>query len=66
MKRDGGTQWKYAQIGIELALFVLLGFAAGWKLDQKFGTSPWLLLGCSGLGMAAGFYSVFREIREDK
>ena len=54
--------WKYAQIGLELAVSVLLGFWAGYWLDGKLGTSPWLMLGCSAGGMAAGFYLVISEL----
>jgi len=54
--------WKYAQIGLELAVSVLLGFWAGYWLDGKTGTSPWLMLGGAAGGMAAGFYLVIKEL----
>ena len=54
--------WKYAQIGLELAASVLLGFWAGYWLDGKMGTSPWLMLGGAAGGMAAGFYLVMKEL----
>jgi F0F1-type ATP synthase assembly protein I len=54
--------WNYAQIGLELTAAVLLGFWAGYELDKKLGTSPWLMLGGAAAGMAAGFYSVAREL----
>jgi len=45
----------------------LLAFAAGYWLDRKFGTAPWLMLGCSAAGFAAGLYSVIRQtIHKDK
>ena len=56
--------WKYAQIGLELAVSVMAGFWGGYWLDNKLGTAPWLmLLGAAG-GMAAGFYLVVRELFE--
>ncbi|HAH31868.1 MAG TPA: hypothetical protein DCL44_06090 [Elusimicrobia bacterium] len=60
--------WKYAQIGLELAVSVLFGFWAGYQLDIKMGTSPWFMLGGSAGGMAAGFYLVIRELfkKEEK
>ena len=54
--------WKYAQIGIEMAAAVMLGFIAGYKLDARLHTSPWLMLGGSAAGLAAGFYLAFGEM----
>ncbi|HAF94549.1 MAG: hypothetical protein A2X34_09875 [Elusimicrobia bacterium GWC2_51_8] len=60
--RPDQNYWKYAQIGLELAVSVLLGFWAGYWLDGKMGTSPWLMLGGAAGGMAAGFYLVMKEL----
>jgi F0F1-type ATP synthase assembly protein I len=54
--------WKYAQIGLELAAAVLLGFWTGYWLDGRLGTSPWLMLGGAAGGLGAGFYLVLREL----
>ena len=62
MKNAEDNYWKYAQIGLELAVSVLFGFWAGYRLDEKMGTSPWLMLGGSAGGMSAGFYLVIREL----
>ena len=35
---------------------------AGWWLDRKFGTAPWLLLAGSMFGLAAGMYSFIRQV----
>lgn len=56
------SYWKYAQIGLELAAAVMLGFWAGYWLDARLGTSPWLMLGGAAGGMGAGFYLVIREL----
>jgi len=53
---------KHAQIGLELAAAVLLGFWGGYKLDGRFGTAPWLMLAGAAAGLAAGFYLVLREL----
>jgi len=46
--------------GTQLAVSVLLGFFIGYKLDQNFGTFPWLmLLGALG-GIGLGLYSFLR------
>ena len=39
----------------------LLTFA-GWWLDGRFGTRPWLLMAGAVLGFASGMYSMFRVI----
>lgn len=57
--------WNYAQIGLQLAGAVLLGFWGGWWLDKKLGTAPWLMLGGAAGGLAAGFYVVARELFKD-
>ncbi|PIU20878.1 MAG: hypothetical protein COT18_00075 [Elusimicrobia bacterium CG08_land_8_20_14_0_20_59_10] len=60
--RPEESYWKYAQIGLQLAVGVLLGFWAGYSLDAKFGTSPWLMLGGAAAGMAGGFYLTAKEL----
>jgi F0F1-type ATP synthase assembly protein I len=57
--------WNHAQIGLELAAAVLVGFWGGWWLDAKLGTAPWLMLLGAGLGLAAGFYLVAKELFGD-
>lgn len=46
----------YLTIGTTFAASVLLGVGLGYWLDRKWGTSPWLLLVGSGIGLFAGFY----------
>ncbi len=57
--------WNYAQIGLELTASVLLGFWAGYELDLKLSTSPWLMLLGAAAGMASGFYLAARELFRD-
>jgi F0F1-type ATP synthase assembly protein I len=55
---------RYAQVGIMLvAPMVALG-AAGFVLDRRFGSAPWLLLSGLVLGMAAGFVTFLRLVLE--
>ncbi len=42
---------------------VTAGFLAGWGLDVWLGTSPWLVLLFTPLGMAAGILNVVRAAR---
>ena len=52
----------YINASWQLAGSVLLGTLFGWWLDKKFGTSPWLLLGCSLSGTGLGFYAFFKAV----
>jgi len=48
-----------SQIGITIAVCVLIGVLFGRFLDNLLGTSPWLLLVFSLLGAAAAFKTLF-------
>lgn len=50
----------YSNIGIELPVVILIGTLIGFKLDEHFDTSPWLILLGFFLGTAAGFLSVYK------
>jgi F0F1-type ATP synthase assembly protein I len=45
-----------------LTATALFGFI-GWKLDQRYGTPPWFLIGGVLLGVAVGFNSLFRRLK---
>ena len=64
MKKPGQDEdnWRFAQIGLQLAGGVLLGFAAGYWLDNRLGTRPWLMLAGAAFGLAAGFYLFIKEV----
>ena len=50
-------------IGIEFALSVLVGLGAGYWLDKKLGTAPWIMLVGLCFGFAAGLRSMFQYAR---
>ena len=52
------------QIGFSIVACVLLGVLLGKFLDSVLGTSPWLLLVFSFLGVAAAFRSLFDLIKK--
>lgn|GEM_PF-6406171 len=64
-----GKQWINARFvhmglsfGINFTVVGLLGGWGGWTLDQRLGTSPWLLvIGITG-GVMLAFYSLIKEI----
>jgi ATP synthase protein I len=39
---------------------VIVGGLIGWQADVWLGTKPWLLVVFLGLGVAAGFWNVYR------
>ena len=50
-------------IGIEFSLSVLVGLGAGYWLDKKLGTAPWLMFVGIGFGFTAGFRSILQYSR---
>jgi ATP synthase protein I len=58
----------YLGIGTSFAASVLLGLGLGYWLDRRWGTTPWLLLLGSLLGIGAGFYQFYKTVavREKK
>lgn len=39
---------------------LVAGGLIGWKADEWLGTAPWLLVVMLGVGVAAGFWNIFR------
>jgi ATP synthase protein I len=68
--RPGPSDWSkalreaapYLGIGTSFAASVLLGVGAGYWLDRRLGTSPWLLLLGAVFGLAAGFYQFYKTV----
>jgi ATP synthase protein I len=48
-----------SQIGITIIACIGVGIFLGWFLDDLLGTSPWLLIVFTFLGIAAAFKSIF-------
>ena len=55
-----------SQIGITMAACVFIGVFGGRFLDGWLGTSPWLLLVFSLLGVAAAFRAIFQLAKKAK
>jgi ATP synthase protein I len=53
---------RFAGIGIQFAISILLFLYAGKWLDAKLGTAPWLLIAGVFVGAAASFYSMYRAL----
>lgn len=50
-------------IGIVLVVCTAIGYLFGSWLDTKFGTSPWLMLVFTLMGIAAGLVEMLRILR---
>ncbi len=55
---------KFASLGLEMALSVVIGLIVGALLDKKLNTYPWLTLLFLLFGFAAGFRSLLRAARK--
>ncbi|MEO8703521.1 MAG: AtpZ/AtpI family protein [Kofleriaceae bacterium] len=52
-----------SSVGLELGISVLVAMLGGIWLDNRLGTTPWLMLLCLGFGFAAGFRGVLRAVK---
>jgi F0F1-type ATP synthase assembly protein I len=52
----------FAGVGLQFAVSIVLFLFLGQWLDQKFGTSPVLLLVGVFIGGGAAFYSMYRRL----
>lgn len=48
------------RVASEMVAGVLVGGVMGYTLDRLFSTSPWLLIGLTLMGFAAGLRNVYR------
>ena len=61
---SGGSAYSFGfRLAADLLAGVLAGFGLGWLLDWLLGTSPWMLLILTPLGMAAGVLNVVRAAK---
>ena len=60
-----GEWMRYANIGIEMMVSVLIGAFGGYGLDRLFHTKPWLMIVGFILGSIAGFVSLFRLLEQE-
>ena len=59
---DGTSITRFAGVGLQFALSILVFVYAGQWLDRKLGTAPWLLLAGVFVGGAGSFYSMYRKL----
>ncbi len=57
-------QLQIASLGTEFAILEILGAAAGWWLDKKFGSLPWCLVGGVLVGFCLGLARVVQAAKQ--
>ena len=60
-RRERSAAGKFAGVGLQFALTLLVGLAAGHWADKQFGTSIFVYFGVF-LGAGAAFYSMYRQL----
>lgn len=58
----GPSTGDYAGMGLQFGGSIVLFAYAGYWLDRRLGTSPWLLLLLVFVGAGAAFYSMYRRL----
>jgi ATP synthase protein I len=53
---------RLSTIGISLVAATAIGLLMGYGLDRWLGTSPWLTMIFTILGIVAGFLNLFRDL----
>ena len=60
-RRKGMSGTEFAGAGVQFAGTIVAFALAGAWLDQRFGTSPWLILVLVFGGSSLGFWSLYRR-----
>jgi F0F1-type ATP synthase assembly protein I len=60
-RRDRSDAARYAGVGLQFAITLLIGLGLGSWADRKFGTSIFVLVGVF-VGAGAAFYSMYRQL----
>jgi len=53
----------YTSVTVRIGVSLLLGFLAGYALDFRLGTQPWLAITGFFIGVGLGVWSVYDMIR---
>ena len=56
------SPWGLLWVGWVLVTSIVLGYFLGRWLDEKWGTTPWMMVTCFFLGVGAGFLELFRNV----
>ena len=66
LKKTIKTLGFLSTVGLSMALSVGIGALAGYYLDKKFGTTPWLFFVFLGFGIAAAFKNLHLMYKKSK
>ena len=61
-QRERSTAARFAGVGLQFAITLLVGLGLGTWLDRKLGTAPVFLYLGVFLGAGAAFYSMYRQL----
>ena len=65
--REGATSGAaVAGLGMQFVVAILLFLFLGKWLDERLGTTPWLLIAGVFVGAGASFYSIYRRLMADQ
>lgn len=64
MRRELQALGLVTQVGLTIAVCIVVSLLLGLWIDNTFGTKPWATLLFALLGIAAGSYSVYRMVSE--
>ena len=54
---------QFLELGLRFGLAIVLGAWGGWKLDQLWGTRPWMMLLLLVASFAAAFYWLMLRLK---
>lgn len=61
--RSGYKALRHSSLGIELAMWIVLGIAFGFWLESKWFSKPWGILLGLALGIFGGARSLYRTLQ---
>jgi ATP synthase protein I len=64
-RRQSRRLGKYAGIGLQFAVSIVLFLYAGQWVDRKLGSEPWGMIVGVFTGAGAAFYSMYRKLMAD-
>jgi F0F1-type ATP synthase assembly protein I len=64
-RRQARKFGRYAGVGLQFAVAVIVFFYAGQWVDRKFGSDPWGVVVGVFVGAGAAFYGMYRQLMAD-